>query len=440
VDCHAHALATALKRLAVIGGGWAGLAAAVRATQAGCHVTMFEMAPQLGGRAREVAHGDHVLDNGQHILIGAYTECLELMRLVGVPADAIARLPLALRYPDGAGLALPAGPALQAFMRGVMHAQGWTWADRWSLLCSAASWLLSGFRAADHATVADITRKVSPAVRSLLIEPLCVAALNTAAEQASAQVFLRVMKDALFSGPGSADLVLPRRSLSALWPEPARQWLQERGAVLHLTHRVQLLETPSNGCRVDGQAFDATVLACSAAEAARLTQAISPTWSAQAAAFEYEPIITVYLQSDDHRWPQPMMALHADAGAPAQFAFDLGALDARRAGLYAFVISGAREWVARGLEHAEQATLAQAQHALRSFWRSPPQVLRTFCEKRATFKCVPNLERPPSMVAPHLAAVGDYVHGPYPATLEGAVRSVPPALAAVGLSTHLQQR
>lgn len=440
MDRDAHTLAIALNKLAVIGGGWAGLAAAVRATQAGCHVTVFDMAPQFGGRAREVAHGEHLLDNGQHIMIGAYTECIDLMRTVGVPADALARQPLALRYPDGAGVALRAGPALLAFLRGVATAQGWRWGDRWSLLRTASQWLLQGFRADANATVADITRHVSPAVRALLIDPLCVAALNTPANQASAQVFLRVMKDALFSGPGSADLVLPRRSLSALWPDPARAWLRQRGAALHLTHRVQTLAVNANGCAVDGQAFDGAVLACSAAESARLTQAIAPAWSAQAAAFEYEPIITVYLQSQGSRLPLPMMALHTDAQAPAQFAFDLGALDAGRAGLFAFVISGAREWVERGVAHAEAATLVQAQQALQAHWRSPPQVLRTLCEKRATFKCTPNLVRPPAAIARHLAAVGDYVQGPYPATLEGAVRSVKPALAVLAIPGQLQQR
>ena len=106
-------------RVAVVGGGWAGLAAAVRATALGHQVTLFEMAPQLGGRARSVTHGGLTLDNGQHILIGAYRDTLALMRQVGVDPDAVLhREPLTLRYPDGSGLRLPAGPALLAFARG----------------------------------------------------------------------------------------------------------------------------------------------------------------------------------------------------------------------------------------------------------------------------------------------------------------------------------
>ena len=94
-------------RIAVIGGGWAGLAAAVRAVQLGHRVTLLEMASTLGGRARTVAQRGVRHDNGQHILIGAYTHTLDLMRAVGVdPAAALDRSPLCLMEPDGRGLAL----------------------------------------------------------------------------------------------------------------------------------------------------------------------------------------------------------------------------------------------------------------------------------------------------------------------------------------------
>jgi hydroxysqualene dehydroxylase len=442
VDRHAHALgspltAGALKTLAIIGGGWAGLATAVRATQQGWAATVFEMAPQFGGRAREIAHEGLSMDNGQHILIGAYSECFDLMRTVGVDlTTALHRQPLVLRYPDGSGLALPSGPALVAFLRGVAGAQGWSLADRFSLLRAASLWLLSGFQADDQVTVAQLTRAVTPRVRELLLDPLCVAALNTPAEQASAKVFLRVMKDALFSGAGSADLVLPKQSLSALWPDSAQHWLQAHGVKLHSTHRVQSLQTADHGWRVDGQPFDATVLACSAQEAARLTQSLAPAWSAQAACFDYEPIITVYLSSPGSRWPVPMMALRASANAPAQFGFDLGALDTRRSGVFALVVSGAREWLDRGAAVAEAACLEQARKDLAAHWAQPPTVLRTLSEKRATFKCVPGLVRPPVRIARALVASGDYVQGPYPATLEGAVRSAAAAVATLGQSSH----
>jgi squalene-associated FAD-dependent desaturase len=434
VDRDAHQLARSLmkRRVAVVGGGWAGLAAAVHAVDAGHEVTLYEMAPQLGGRARRVEAGGVALDNGQHILIGAYRDTLALMARVGVPVDeALLRRPLALLYPDGSGLRLAAGHPVPAFVRAVLRYRGWSWAKRAALLAAAARWGAQRFTCDASWTVARLVQTLPAKVRDELIEPLCVAALNTPGERASAAVFLRVLRDALFSGPGAADLLLPRRSLSALLPEPAEAWLLQHGARVRRQHRVQSIERPAGGWLVDGERHDAVVLAATATEAARLAQGIAPAWATLAAAFEYEPIITVYVRSAGTRLPQPMTALHAGTQAPAQFVFDLGALGAAE-GVFALVVSGARAWSERGLEVAAQAALDQAVRAFPAgTWQAPPTLLKVLAERRATFLCTPGLQRPPVHITPGLAACGDYVEGPYPATLEGAVRSARAALRLI---------
>jgi len=406
------------RRVAIVGAGWAGLAAAVRASEAGHAVTLFEMAAQPGGRARGVAVDDLVLDNGQHILIGAYQRTLALMQTVGADAKLLlTRLPLTLVYPDGRGLRLPAGPALTGFVRAVAGCQGWTWGDRVALLMAAGGWMARGFRCHPALTVDALCRDLPPRVRELLIDPLCVAALNTPAQQASAAVLLRVLHDALFSGPGAADLLLPRRPLSELLPEPALRWLAAAGVALRLGTRVQKLAPAGAGWKLDGQAFDAVVLACSAAEAARLANNVASAWSARAGRLGYEPIVTVYLRCAGARWATPMLALVEGPEAPAQFAFDHGALGGH-AGLFAFVVSGARAWVERGLEATGAAVLRQAAALLPG-----ASVMRVLAEKRATFRCTPGMDRPPMHIATGLLAAGDYIEGPYPATLEGAVLS-----------------
>ena len=398
-----------MKNLAVVGGGWAGLAAAVSAVERGHQVTLFEMAPHLGGRARSVA-GEPTLDNGQHILIGAYRDTLDLMRKIGVDLDAaLLRQPLRLRYPQHEGLSLPAGLPLMAFTRGVLANRAWPLSARVRLLTAAAGWLLRGFRCAPELSVSELCDSLPAVLREQLIDPLCVAALNTPAPQASALVFLRVLHDALFSGAGSSDLLLPRRPLSELMAEPAQGWLLERGAKLTLHHRIQSLDELAG--------FDATVLACTSSEAARLVAPISPSWAAQAQALRFEPIVTVYLQSPGTRLPAAMLVL---AGEPAQFVFDLGQLG-HAPGVFAFVTSGAAPWIERGLDETARQALAQASREIE--WQTPPTLLRTLAEKRATFACTPALARPPARIAPSLVAAGDYVEGPYPATLEGAVRS-----------------
>jgi squalene-associated FAD-dependent desaturase len=411
-------------KVAVVGGGWAGIAAAVELADSGHDITVFEMAPQMGGRARSVA-GDPPYDNGQHILIGAYRDSLALMRRLGVDPDVVLkRLPLALPYPGEPGLRLPPGSPLIAFTRGVLAHRGWPLSARLGLLLAAGGWLARGFRCDARLSVATLCADLPAPVMRDLVEPLCVAALNTPAPQASAQVFLRVLKDALFGGAGSADLLLPRRPLSDLLAGPATAWLGDR---LRLGCRVQRIEP---GWRVDGEAFDAVVLACTSVEAARLVAPLNPAWAATAQALGFEPIITVYLDSPGSALPAPMLALREGPDAPAQFVFDHGQLGGAP-GRFAFVVSGAAPWVASG--GCAEAVLAQATRELA--WATPPFIDKVLTEKRATFACTPGLARPPAVIAPGLWAAGDYIAGPYPATLEGAVRAGRAAAQGIGGGT-----
>jgi hydroxysqualene dehydroxylase len=423
-------------RIAVVGAGWAGLAAAVYAVQAGHEVTVLEMAGTLGGRARTVdLPGGPRVDNGQHILIGAYTHTLNLMQTLGVDLHAaFDRRPLTLVNPQGQGLRLKTGHPAWAFVRAVWNNCQWTVAERWALCTLATRWAMQGFMCTPQQTVADLTHTLSPSLRDDFIDPLCIAALNTPANEASGVVFLRVLKDALLSGPGASDLLLPQQRLGELLPQPAQRWLNAKGVIIQTHQRVQALRAaPSTGGATawfleasntnDPSHYDQVVLACTAAEASRLTSEINANWSANAAALCYEPIITVTLQCPGTRLPEPMLALVNDTTErPAQFVFDLGQLGGAP-GELSFVISGAAPWVERGVAATEAAVLKQATTALTSFLVAPPVHQRCLTEKRATFRCTPGLLRPTSKIAPGLWAAADYVAGPYPATLEGAVRS-----------------
>ncbi|AVS77509.1 desaturase [Paracidovorax avenae] len=431
-------------QVAIIGAGWAGLAAAIAAAQAGHTVSVFEAARMLGGRARALAPVEGAdtqapcrLDNGQHILIGAYSECQRLMRLVGIdPETALLRTPLALVFPDGNGLRFPdAAPPWDA-IRGIAGARGWSLADRMALLRRAVRWRLSGFRCAPHATVEQLCQGLPERLLREFIDPLCVSALNTPIGAASGTVFLRVLRDSLFSGRGGSHLLLPRRDLSALWPEAAAAWLRNHGHAVHAGRRIPSIEiahdSEGQAWRVDGMHFDAVVMATTSTEAARLVAAAADTaqprpaaamraWAATASALRFTAIATVYAKAVAGPLPTalagsaPMLALHSGPGAPAQFVFDRGRLGGEP-GLLAFVVSafeGERAVL-------EQAVLRQAREQL---GLEGLEVLRTVVEKRATFACVPALDRPPQDIIAGLVACGDYVAGPYPATLEGAVLS-----------------
>nr|WP_288851126.1 hydroxysqualene dehydroxylase HpnE [uncultured Acidovorax sp.] len=432
------------QKVAVIGAGWAGMAAAIAHRQAGRQVTVFEAARTVGGRARAVPGvlpdgTAATLDNGQHILIGAYTESLRLMRLVGMdPATALLRLPLTLQFPDSQGLQLPDLPPPLDALLGIARAKGWGWQDKIALLRTATAWQLRGFRCAPHTSVADLCAPLTPRLMAEFIDPLCVSALNTPAREASGQVFLRVLQDSLFSGRGGSNLLLPRTDLGALFPEAAVRWLVQQGGQVITGQRIQRLVPLASGrWQLVGavgavgtaqgaeaaESFDHITLACPSWEAARLVEGLASTaglaaaarWGATASALRFEAITTVYAHASGARLPLPMLALRNTAEHPAQFVFDRGQLDGQQ-GLLAFVVSASDG--DRALIEQQVLQQAAAQLGLRGL-----RPVQTVVEKRATFACTPGLQRPAMQVLPGLTACGDYVEGPYPATLEGAVLS-----------------
>ena len=422
-------------KIAIVGAGWAGLAAAVRATQAGCDVTVFETAAMPGGRARSDDGGDAATDNGQHILLGGYARALALMRDVGVDVErALLRVPLRVTYADGAGFALSlTGPRLVAAARALLGARGFGALDRLSAVAMALHWMLRDFRCPPSLTVDALLRGAPTArVHRRLIEPLCVAALNTPSAEASAEVFLAVMRDSLFGARDASDLLLPQRPLAQLLPLPALDWLRTRGASVHLRRRVSALEQTSGRWRVVSSAeaddlrhpddpFDQVILATPATEAARLTRTLAPAWSATAAALVHEPIVTIALTAPQRAWPAPMLALDSDdATRPAQFAFKLGAqpADVDRVTL---VVSAAGRWLERGSDVVAAAAVAQYRQAFGIGDGEAVGLASVRADKRATFRCTAGVVRPGRDILPGLRAAADYVAGPYPATLEAAV-------------------
>ena len=438
------------------------------ATQAGWQVELFEAASEAGGRARslEQSFAGVPLDNGQHILLGAYRDTLALMRTVGVnPNDVLLRLPLDLRTADGLGFQLPtsvldglanvfaypattdsvltssstASPSEKFFITlaaslkllvGVSFAKGWGTQDKWRLIQACWRWQVAGFTCDATWSVSQLCEasQLTPRVMRGLIEPLCLSALNMPIDGASAAVFLRVLQDAMFSAVGSSDLLIPKKDLGALFPQACLKWLRQRGAQIHLGRRF----TQEDLAQWLAEPYEVTtnkralVLACPAWEAARLTQTMAPSWSAKAQALSHTAIATVYLQCHDTGFrglDRPMVALHMQPNAPAQFVFDRGAL-CQQTGLLAAVVSaseGEREQIALQVQQqvADQLGLQQL------------SVVQTVVEKRATFACLPDTfdgphqvgVKPDASVAPNIFACGDYVRGPYPSTLEGAVRS-----------------
>ena len=207
------------------------MAAAVSLAERGVPVTVLESGPVTGGRARRVrissAGHSHELDNGQHIFVGAYTELFGLMRKVGVPSDALLRLPLEIRYANG--FAFRSAPF--GLTAGLLLARGVSLGERLGALRFMQRLKKCNFRVTPDVTVKQLLEDHGQQgrMRHFLWEPLCVSALNTPLDQASANVFLAALRDTLAGGGDASDLVLPRLDLSRLFPEPAAEFVRARG-------------------------------------------------------------------------------------------------------------------------------------------------------------------------------------------------------------------
>lgn len=432
---------SARKKVAVIGGGWAGCAAAVELSRRGHGVTLFESARTLGGRARRVEIEGLSLDNGQHILLGAYTATSRLLRLIGVdPGRVLLKLPLQLRYPQGSGgmeFIAPRLPAPLHLIAAVWLAGGLVLEDKLSLarFATTARWM--DWQLHNDCTVAELLARFDQSARlvRLMWQPLCIAALNTPPERASAQVFLNVLRDSFGARRVASDMLIPRVDLTSLMPQRAADFIERQGGKVRLGATVEgirrrqerwQLETGNGSVEPDGESnFDAIVVATQADHAAALLRDLpdaGPDFS-----FEYEPITTCYLQyAPNVGLPHPFLALPDDpaAGHWGQFVFDRGRLDPAQAGLLAVVVSASAEAIAFGHDRLAGMIATQLSQVFRQSELARPRWTKVISEKRATFSCTPGLTRPGNATALEgLVLAGDYTAGGYPATLESAVRS-----------------
>lgn len=435
------------QRVAVIGGGWAGLSAAVVLAQHHIPVTVFEAAKTLGGRARSVifrvpippdetsseptraaGYEEVSLDNGQHILLGAYQETLRLMQLVGADVDnVLLRLPLRLSFPGYFSLAISRLPAPLHLLIALLQAKGLNWTERRSALVFMLKLHLANFRLPQDISVATLLEEFQQPSATIryLWEPLCLAALNTPLRAASAQVFLNVLRDTFGRNREDSDLLLPRSGLSEVFPEHAAEYIRNNGGEVLLSSGVDSITSTRDGFKLEyaDNSRDFSHVIC-AVPPFRLAGLIGQLPglnepAAMVASLSHQPIYTVYLQyPQPFALPFPMLGLLDGYG---QWVFDRAQLCGQD-GLLAVVISA--EGPHQSMDHDALATSVHAQ--LNKVLPDLPTPVwhQIIAEKRATFACTPFVERPAQRTPlKNFLLAGDYTAGNYPSTLEGAVRS-----------------
>ena len=426
-------------KLAVVGAGWAGLSAAVTLKSLGVEVTVFEAAPITGGRARRVDDTQMgAIDNGQHLLLGAYTETLALMQTLHPKQsihEFIFRQALHLESADGAfRLKAPALIAPFHTLAGLLSARGLTWQDRWRALNMMFTLKRNQWQAPATTSVAQLLNQHQQSARLCrhLWIPLCLASLNTATDQACAQLFLNVLRDSLDAPRAHSDMLIPKVDLTTLWPQAAADTVTMR-----YRHIVREITPTAAAVLIDGEGFEGCILATPPYACARILKPETPTEQSdqlfgQLNAFSYRAIATLTLQLVS-RWdlPQPLMLLDEDAtrGHVGQWVFKRP----QASDQFTVVISDAEDYLKHdraqfieriGAQIREQAQrhpdLRHAGHALMPAIKTH----RLIVEKRATFAAVPGLQRPSNQSPwPRLSLAGDWTDTGYPAVLEGAVRS-----------------
>lgn len=397
------------------------MAAAVTLADAGLIPTVLEAADALGGRARRIEWNGHALDNGQHMLLGAYHQTLALHAHVAGTSASFHRLPFALEVDDFRlkSVALPAPLNIGA---GLISARGLGWRDGWHVLRFTAA-VLRGPLPADEETAAAMfaRKRQPPRVVNLLWGPLCLAALNTPPADASARLFVNVLRAALASRSDS-DFIVPREDLSAFLPERAAAYVCARGGSVLTGTRVRQVSPHHDHIGIQSHTerrFDYLICATAPHQAERLLSPIKGLAETVATlrALRYQAIITVYLKFAS---PVKLGAPMFGATEGFDWVFDR-AWSHRSEALFAAVLSGVNDRAQTPqsiIVEAVLESLAKRATLPRLAWT---KMIR---ERHATIAATAGLKRPRGTTgSPRLFLAGDYVESPYPATIESAVSS-----------------
>jgi len=381
-------------RAAVVGGGLAGLAAALELVDAGHDVTLYEARPTLGGKVQTLpprdGDPDPPPDNGQHVALGCFTAYLRFLERIG-SAEQVRREPLALPVIDERGPVATIGYGLLPLLR-YRHVP---LADRLRIVAFAArvTRIEPGRR-----TFGELLRAEGQSETAIerFWEVFLRPALNLRVDEVDAAAGLFTVATALRSGRAASDLVLPTAPLGEIHGEAARRALEAAGA------------TVLTGARVDDpDSLDADLV----------VDATPP----DEGAYEHSPIVSVHLLFDRRILRHPLAAL---LGSAAHWVFDRGALtghEPERGQYLTVVSSGASELEAlRGRELVELMAreLTERLGEAELLWS------RVSREPQATLALRPGVERPePGLVRPGLARAGAWLDTGWPVTMESAVAS-----------------
>ena len=429
------------RRVIVVGGGLAGMAAAVALESVGAAVTLLEARKRLGGRAGsfEDPQSGQELDNCQHVLLGCCTNLLDFYRRIGASHLIRFERAIHLRDHDGRRHDLAAVPGLAAPLHlgwSMLHFSALTWRERTQAVKAMLAMMRLG--RAGRAKLADVPfgqwldeHRQSAGVVRKLYDTVLVGALNEETRAASAEYAIKVFQDSLLAHSRGYAMGVPTCTLSQLYAT-----LPCRDARLGVRAAGLAFDSGDNGTppRVRGVELQSGEVLEADAVVLATNHHTVPKWIppdllardprfAGLAKLESVPILGVHLSFDRPVMTDPHAAL---LDGPLQWVFRKDAGGRKLHG----VISAARDWVDRPRDEMLKLFEAQIRETLpgaRDAKLEEDAVI--VIEKRATFSPAPGVDRlrptqapPPGGIA-DLYLAGDYTQTGWPATMEGAVRS-----------------
>jgi squalene-associated FAD-dependent desaturase len=418
--------------VAVVGGGLAGLSAAIECAQAGASVTLYEARPRLGGETFSFERNGLMLDNGQHVALRCCTAYLAFLERIGtaqlLPLQRSLRVPLMREGERPALLARASLPAPLHLAPALMRYRPLSLRERFAAVGAARA--LQALDPADPSldeqtfgawlTAHGQTAKASEALWNLIALPT----LNLPASEASLAAAVKVFRTGVLDSASGSDIGIPSVCFRDLHAEPARRTLEHAGGTVLTQTRVAAV-SPALELRLEEGAVeaDAVILAVPHETAASLLPAGVVDADALSA-LGSSPIVNLHIHYD-----RPVLAepLAAAIGSPVQWLFDrTGASGAREGQLVAVSLSHAVEEIGASVSALAAVFLPALERLLPEAGAASVLDFAVTHSPRATFRVAPGTRRLRPGCATSVAGLylaGAWTDTGWPPTMEGAVRS-----------------